>query len=346
MSAGKDRLGYVDSIRGLAALSVAVFHVLPWSSAPAARTFGTYLDLGKVGVALFFMVSGFVVPFSLNGERANGLRKFVVRRFFRLYPAYWLSILGAVVLLAGAVSASQLLVNVTMLQGFVHVTDILPAFWTLQIELIFYALCAGLFWIRRLQDLPTLRGMSLLWTAVALAMGGLRWKTGIKLPVAVPLALSLMFIGCLWRHYLLDRSMAARSAAINTLAVFILAMPCVALLAYNRDFGFGETWYRYTISYETAALAFLLLTGRWRLENRALVWLGTISYSVYLFHGLILRLYSDAVGPRNNIAWHILAYMAVVLLVSGVVYAVVEKPSIALGRRITRSKNLDGIAVV
>jgi hypothetical protein len=83
-----------------------------------------------------------VIPFSLKNK---GFRDFWISRFFRLYPAYWLSIL-LVVLVGGSIPAVlTLVINVTMLQKFVGFPDMIGVYWTLQIELIFYMLCSSRF---------------------------------------------------------------------------------------------------------------------------------------------------------------------------------------------------------
>ena len=58
-----------------------------------------FLDLfnaGRFGVALFFLISGFVIPFSFKEPRP--LLRFALSRFFRLYPAYWLSLMLALLI--------------------------------------------------------------------------------------------------------------------------------------------------------------------------------------------------------------------------------------------------------
>jgi len=158
------RLDYIDSVRGIAALAVVYFHLAlllrtagrsPWDFV----FFTDIVDAGKLGVVAFFIVSGMVIPHSLTREAANPIKRFAVRRFFRLYPAYWLSALLALLGLYlmdgkdwpgpfflwrgdGAPVWSTFLVNLAMLQRFLGVPDMIGLYWTLQVELIFYLLCA------------------------------------------------------------------------------------------------------------------------------------------------------------------------------------------------------------
>ena len=99
------------------------------------------------------------VAVTFDGGDPHAVRRFVISRFFRLYPAYWLSLTAALVVLVVAahqhVDAREVAANVTVLQQFIGIENVLGIYWTLQIELIFYALCVGLFIIGLLQKTST-----------------------------------------------------------------------------------------------------------------------------------------------------------------------------------------------
>ena len=98
---------------------------------------------GWTGVELFFMISGFVICMSGWGRRPAD---FFVSRVVRLVPAYWAAIgLTALVLmvfprLTSGVRPSMVLTNLTMVQSAYGVPNLVPAFWTLFVELTFYLL--------------------------------------------------------------------------------------------------------------------------------------------------------------------------------------------------------------
>ena len=143
------RVNEIDLLRFLAALAVVFFHYAfrgyaadgaspmpyPWL-APAAR-------YGYLGANLFFIISGFVI---LMTAEQGKLRGFVVSRIVRLYPAFWAccTLTFVVVLLWGAprfqATPGQYLANMTMLNGFMGVDYIDGSYWTLFVELKFYAL--------------------------------------------------------------------------------------------------------------------------------------------------------------------------------------------------------------
>src|SRR3954465_10022133 len=90
------RLQFLGAPRGIAAFAVILQHAgQPLSTGYSAFAFSMF-DLGNFGVMLFFLCSGFIIPISL--ERQGSLRRFWIRRFFRLFPLYWFCIGVALVL--------------------------------------------------------------------------------------------------------------------------------------------------------------------------------------------------------------------------------------------------------
>ncbi|MEU4623771.1 acyltransferase [Actinoplanes sp. NPDC023801] len=171
------RMAWLDALRGFAAVVVALFHLSPYviGRDNHLRIY-EHFDLGKYGVLLFFLVSGYVIPMSL--ERHGSLRRFWVGRLFRIYPAYLFTVAVVVLLVAAGISephpgvreetVGSGLGQVTMLQDFVGVSGMITPFWTLSFEMTFYLIVAGLFaW--------NLHRLSAWWAAgltLAAALGG------------------------------------------------------------------------------------------------------------------------------------------------------------------------------
>ena len=158
-----NRFQPIDALRGIAALLVV------WQHSSEAfikhlgiAQHGTFLadiakdyDFGRIGIICFFLISGFVIPSSLNDCDSSGIKHFAIRRFFRLYPAYWVSILLAVIISSVFISTpdvSTIAANVTMFQGLFQQPHLIGLFWTLQVELVFYILCAILFYFNLLRN--------------------------------------------------------------------------------------------------------------------------------------------------------------------------------------------------
>ncbi|MDQ1519448.1 MAG: hypothetical protein QOI55_521, partial [Actinomycetota bacterium] len=167
------RLTFLDSVRGLAAFAVLLQHGFAFYFPSFNRFAATRFDFGRMGVALFFLTSGFIIPVSL--ERGGSLKRFWTSRFFRLYPLYWLSL--ALVLLLSTVQPDALfagfsdhivrntLVNITMFQEFVHVPHAIQLYYTLTLEMVFYLSCSVLFAIGLLRRSVALAVVAILVTA-------------------------------------------------------------------------------------------------------------------------------------------------------------------------------------
>ena len=93
------RLGWLDVLRGLAALAVVFDHLSYYLLQHVRAIVYHYFDTGKYGVFVFFIISGYIVPASL--ERKGSVRTFWVSRVFRLYPLYLLAVgIGVALFLA------------------------------------------------------------------------------------------------------------------------------------------------------------------------------------------------------------------------------------------------------
>ena len=168
-----------DGLRAIAASTIVVFHVASTEGATTASGYGRYLARLDVGVAVFFVVSGFLLyrPFvvaHLGGRPVSRWRAFWWRRIVRIYPAYWVALTVAIVGFHN-----------THLHGFVDYVrhyallqiyrphfglDGIVQTWTLAIEVSFYAalpLYAGLVG-RFTARAPRARALAIELSAVAL----------------------------------------------------------------------------------------------------------------------------------------------------------------------------------
>ncbi|OBQ51266.1 acyltransferase [Streptomyces sp. H-KF8] len=151
----RPRLRALDGLRLVAALMVAAYHyggrggdvTTAWGSSPKTQfpTLHEYFAYGCLGVQVFFVISGFVICMS-GWDRP--LRSFFASRASRLLPAYWAAVLLVTAVFAlpvvvhDALSPSDALVNLTMLQQPLGADRVLGVCWTLWVEIRFYALFA------------------------------------------------------------------------------------------------------------------------------------------------------------------------------------------------------------
>jgi peptidoglycan/LPS O-acetylase OafA/YrhL len=152
------RYGWIDALRGIAAVFVVFRHVGQYLFIGPASHAVRGFDPGLYGVMVFFLVSGYIVPASL--ERRGSIRRFWISRLFRIYPMAAVAVLAAVLLVTtGIIPADPLLVkteatmhplvttigNLTMLQDLLGVTNTISVMWTLSYEMAFYLLLTALF---------------------------------------------------------------------------------------------------------------------------------------------------------------------------------------------------------
>jgi peptidoglycan/LPS O-acetylase OafA/YrhL len=145
------RLYALDVVRFIAAMVVVLFHytyrggVTGDYMTVTLPAVGSVFKYGYLGVELFFIVSGFVITQSAGGRTAG---QFVAARVVRLYPGYWLAATLTAIVIALAdhprmtVTASEYLVNLSMLQDLVSVEHVDSVYWSLTRELLFYGYVA------------------------------------------------------------------------------------------------------------------------------------------------------------------------------------------------------------
>jgi peptidoglycan/LPS O-acetylase OafA/YrhL len=356
------RLAHIDALRGIAALLVIhlhvteVFHRLPLVRAQGDLLYliAKYLDTGRLGVVIFFAISGFVICPTLTGDRVCATRDFVIKRLFRLYPAYWLAIvLGsfAVWISSGRpLSASLYLANITMIPTLFDVDNMMGLLWTLEVELVFYSLCLVLFW-SDLLDKP--RSLFICCTVLLIIFGAvqLNWLPSHARSSwrAMPYHLALMFWGGLVRHLYDHRQSVIRfgSHVVSIKAlVSVTFIFCTAPLAAASIYQWTNTSEIKNIvlalSYFLGLSVFLLITFKLQIKHPLFIWLGSISYSTYLFHPVIFTpVYVWARHHREHpfAQLHMGAYLTLTiiltLILANFVYRFIETPSNRFARKLT-----------
>jgi peptidoglycan/LPS O-acetylase OafA/YrhL len=271
------RMAWLDALRGFAALVVAYFHLQTYVLDRPADVFDGWLDLGRYGVLLFFLVSGYVIMMSL--ERYGSLRRFWVGRIFRIYPAWLLTALLMAVVVAAGVRPlggilrenpeAAVLGHATMLQELLGLPSFVNVFWTLSYEMVFYLLISGLFVLGLHRRCA--------WWAVGLAVTAL--VTGRLLPndlftggaenlAVLSAAVTLVLAGTV-AAYISGRRTAAVVAAVAGIGMVLL--PALNGGAHPDSHAPGGSWR--ALSFLTVMLAGTVVYAaqQGRLSRRATV---------------------------------------------------------------------------
>ena len=152
MPAAGRRLAWLDALRGIAALCVVFDHLTYSVLQPVRNSVYHWFDPGQYGVFVFFLVSGYIVPASL--ERKGSVRGFWVSRVFRLYPLYLFAVGAMIVLWAGGIGSlsgmksdpvTSSFADVFMLQSVLWAPTLPNVVWSLAYEMVFYLLLTALF---------------------------------------------------------------------------------------------------------------------------------------------------------------------------------------------------------
>lgn len=334
----RDRFLELDACRGVAAAAVVIAHLtlhydlifgFSGVSLDAERNNGAVFLISRLPVYFFFLISGYVIGLTLLS--VGSLREFVVYRFARLFPAYWAAVVLTCSLLllfpyiGDEPRALGAILNLSMAQGLVGVRNIDPVYWSLTYELVFYALIASCFAVVRASH-RTLALFAAIWlaasAAVYVAAPGLAASNALFAHLFQYAPFFTGGIGFyLWR--------AGARDALTT------AVICVsAAVAVTRVEVFGPA------ALVLFGLFFLVVSGRMRILTAApLLYLGRISYPLYLFHlapGFLIVNALDNAGAPPIIS--VGAALAAVVTCAHVIHVLIEAPARKRLRRFGRPR--------
>ncbi|OYU28545.1 MAG: hypothetical protein CFE41_05910 [Burkholderiales bacterium PBB2] len=332
------RLDQVDALRGLAALAVVLFHYTTQHQklfAPASSA-SFSVPWGHLGVNLFFIISGFVIFMTL--DRCRQPMDFVVSRFSRLFPSYWLAIAltFTVVSIFGLpgkeVSAWQAAANLVMLHGFAHIPHVDGVYWTLEVEMLFYI---AMFTLYRVGRLTAVHGAIAALLSIKLIYLACAQFLGIDLPWILHRTLFLstapwFALGICVRQ--LTQLSAEPQASISTLRRRIAGSVLLALITI----AWGEGWPMALLAAILATVVHAAAMGRLPpLRLKLLGWLGTISYPLYLLHENIGWVLMNQLLARGlSIDLTIAMALVFSLTLAHLVTQMVERPAMAAIRRL------------
>jgi len=287
------RVNEIDLLRLIAALGVVLFHYafFLWISSPPQYPYlAPYAKYGYLGVQLFFMISGFVIVMSATRE---SLKTFLISRAVRLYPAFWacctLTFL-VVTLVFGkrSFSETQYFLNMTMLSGFIGVPPIDSVYWTLFVEMRFYAIVALILAFGKLKQVETLL---IVW---ALASIVLYWCTENPIVRLLQILLitrySAYFIAGTTFFLIWSRGFTLLRGSIICAMWLLGAVNAIAEIPehaalYQSPMSAIAVGATVSTFFALMLLIALRMTGFWGIKSWSVA--GSLSYPLYLIHGQI-----------------------------------------------------------
>ena len=289
----RQRIQVIDGMRGVSILLVMLFHythIYP-NKLGSGGTALFQLPWGGVGVSIFFVVSGLVIMKSLD---KSTLHSFAISRFSRLYPTYMfcLTLTTLALLVWGDwyrhVSLVQYMANATMMQYYLGFQNVDGVYWSLRVEIVFYAISALLFY--RLKS-RAFWHVLLIFSVIAF-LGNLA-RSSFDLPETVLILPKILvfdfihyfMIGIVCFKILFDSGSENHPVWMRNILLALAVVSFLDLLVNKQFYKFVAI--SITVMVLTAASKRPQSAVARAMRSRPIQYLGKISYSLYLLHQVI-----------------------------------------------------------
>jgi len=354
MHRNNERLIGLDIIRGLAAFFIMLYHFTVWES--GRNDFTSYLYLiGRHGVSTFYVLSGFTLFYIYHNKFStlSDSWKYLVKRVFRIYPLLLAS--QAITLLGFLILEGKIVLDLTAfflnVSGLYGIFDIQSAYsvgsWSIGNEIFFYIIfpfCVIYFFHQKKKyfkyllffiSLIIFYYFSFIKLDLALSLTD-QWKIYANSVNQSPLFILGMFLSYVYLNIQLT---------LKPLFKFILISSILALIFFPElpdnsvaiVHGYWRTYF--TICISLLIYCSVLKTtesNAWLMKMfRPFIFLGEISYSVYLLHPIVYN--SEKILSISSLfskPLKILIYVSLTILISSISYHHFEKKFIAIAKNI------------
>jgi peptidoglycan/LPS O-acetylase OafA/YrhL len=359
------RISELEALRGPLCWWVVISHILPIVGI-TEETLGRFgfLVEGTYAVEVFIIMSGFFIFYLLDSGREN-YKQFIIRRFFRLYPAYFVCLIISILSIGISLEAlntlswesvrnavridifnhsldyflHHLIAHLTMLHGVIP-HSILPsssyAFigqaWSISLEWQFYLVAPLLLHVFKQKNL-----ILTLSTLIAICLSFYIFKNGEKafLITQIPFFLIGIFSFYIWKHY--------QSLTIPAKYwVFVTPISVALTAGFTRQLS-TTLWVLVFLSVLALRVNKKLILEKMLskvLNNRIMLYFGNISYSIYLCHMIVI--YSTLfcvtqIAPEHGQGFYLVTLMLLVIplttIFSHFLHYWIEKPFMRLGKQ-------------
>lgn len=364
-------LKYIDSIRGIAVLMVILVHVGAKISGLNYLTHWIY-DYGQMGVQLFFVASAYTLCLSASNRahETEKLKKYSIRRFFRIAPLYyagiiWYFLVSTILSIyeKGYISIpihytfENVTSNVLFIHGFYEPANnnIVPGGWSIGTEMAFYVIFPLAYFIAKKYF-----NKSVMHTVLWIFLGFL--VSQIVLRILVYYGLSIENNGFLYYnltnqlpvfvigigYYFMNSEKKLTHNWIIDFVVFIL-LTVLAIYVWHKT----RMDYKFSIIPFVSGLSFIFLIEVFRkldfLNQKFLIKMGKVSFSMYIIHFTLIEIITDQVNAKlaNFLSSEFILILFFILitiatfLIALLTEKYIEKPFIKLGKRIILKMNKD-----
>lgn len=372
MSSDIPRFDPIDSLRGIAALMVIMVHANSFGDVDHFPSLvGQFVSQGVRGVQLFYILSAFTLfyTFDLRKGDANSTRNFLIRRFFRIAPLYYFAIglylLGRYIHLLG--DANQfpggwnIASNFLFLHGFspFWINDLVPGGWSIGVEFPFYFLLP--FFFSKIKNLADAFRWQVLFLVIGLVLPVLMLQVkGVGsydvwisfITQFFPNQLCHFGFGILLYFLIIKKEKITHQHFKSMYQITFLYFVFASLSLYYLHFDWPvlNVVLSFWFSLGFSVVIFLLFNDpKFKLNSPVLMFLGKISYGLYLTHffGYFLLIHfelTDILPGQSGIVsfLNFLIRFVLCLGISSVMafllHHALEKPFLNLGKLLTMKR--------
>lgn len=362
----KGRLDSIQVLRGVAAMLVVLFHFRHYiNDVYPIKDLGDRLFLfGEAGVDIFFVISGFIIVYSSRNREKNTFAEFSIKRFFRLYPLYFIVL---TIYLASYHDEAFSLVNIIKSYLLIPIDyngkapwfglSTIYTAWTLTYESYFYIVFAISILISHKYRVIVCSSIILLvmyfsqvnsygeFSLIALAgkndFNGLIYNfLFASSPLIVDFILG-MFVAYLYIYY---EKQIKPHEVITFVFMMILTISLIFMVSHATASVGPLSWGWCSVG---IVLSLLIISRNLSINYpRWMIYLGEMSYSIYINHVVVKKVAFSYIGPLGLFkggdgAVILFSLVAATLCISYGTYNLIEKPSIKLGHKIAERMRIN-----
>ena len=358
------RMTGLDGIRGIAALVVVFNHIYNFIPALAVDssflfnyTPAYFLIAGRIAVIIFFILSGFVLSLPYYNGTSQSYSAYAVRRFCRIYLPFLAVLIGAIGLHAAFADQNLVIegartwsapLSWSVIASHIFMTGITEdsirlnfPMWTLIMEMrVSLILPLLVIFISRFSWSGVVIGAVIGVAATKIVAGMEGFDDHVALSITGTMLLTVYYISFFLFGILIAKKLEFLKSVMRRIPVVLHALAYLGILLMPRvilkdHYLAQELWYALVGSY--LILCCLSFTGfNAAMSVRPIMWLGRVSYSLYLVHMPLLTAAMYVLNGVLPLPVILAVAFIAILIVAEFVHVLVEKPSIVWGKKLSR----------